>query len=127
MLAGISFGIFPAVQLVRVDLNATLRAEGRSASLGRSGSKTRALLVVGQIALSLVLLIAAGLLLRSFNRLLHVDPGFDAHNLLTMNVSLSTTKYAKPDQQIAFFDDVLQRVSLRSPEFVLQPSPPPCP
>ena len=111
LLAGISFGIFPAMQLVRSDLNATLRAEGRSASSGRSGSKMRALLVVGQIALSLVLLIAAGLLLRSFNRLLHVDPGFEAHNLLTMNVSLSTTKYAKPDQQIAFFDDVLQRVS----------------
>jgi putative ABC transport system permease protein len=111
LLAGISFGIFPAVQLVRADLNATLRAEGRSASPGRSGSKMRALLVVGQIALSLVLLIAAGLLLRSFNRLLHVDPGFDAHNLLTMNVSLSTTKYAKPDQQIAFFDDALRRVS----------------
>jgi predicted permease len=111
LLAGVSFGIFPAVQLARADLNATLRAEGRSASSGRSGSKLRALLVVGQIALSLVLLIAAGLLLRSFNRLLRVDPGFDMHNLLTMNVSLSTTKYAKPDQQIAFFDDVLRRVS----------------
>jgi putative ABC transport system permease protein len=49
--------------------------------------------------------------LRSFNRLLRVDPGFDTHNLLTMNVSLSTTKYAKPDQQIVFFDDVLRRVS----------------
>ena len=111
LLAGICFGIFPAVQLVRVDLNSTLRAEGRSGSPGRSGSKTRALLVVSQIALSLVLLIAAGLLLRSFNRLLHVDPGFDAHNLLTMNMSLSTAKYAKPDQQIAFFDDLLQRIS----------------
>ena len=111
LLAGIAFGVFPAVQLARLDLNATLRAEGRSASIGRSGSKTKALLVAGQIALSLVLLIAAGLLLRSFSQLLHVDPGFEAHNLLTMEVSLSTTKYAKPDQQIAFFDDVLQRVS----------------
>jgi putative ABC transport system permease protein len=111
LLAGISFGIFPAVQLASADLNATLRAEGRSASSGRSGSKMRALLVVSQIALSLVLLIAAGLLLRSFNHLLHVDPGFDAHNLLTMNVSLSTTKYSKPDQQVSFFDDVLRRVS----------------
>jgi putative ABC transport system permease protein len=111
LLAGVSFGIFPAVQLIRADLNSTLRAEGRSASPGRSGSKTRALLVVGQIALSLVLLIAAGLLLRSFDRLLQVDPGFDAHNLLTMNLALSTTKYAKPGQQIEFFDDVLQRVS----------------
>src|ERR1700739_456897 len=111
LLAGIAFGVFPAVQLARLDLNATLRAEGRSASIGRSGSKTKALLVAGQIALSLVLLIAAGLLLRSFSQLLHVDPGFEAHNLLTMEVSVSTTKYAKPDQQIAFFDDVLQRVS----------------
>jgi putative ABC transport system permease protein len=111
LLAGIAFGIFPAAQLARIDLNATLRAEGRSASPGRSGSMTRSLLVVSQVALSLVLLIAAGLLLRSFNQLMHVDPGFDAQNLLTMNLSLSTTKYAKPDQQVAFFDDVLQRVS----------------
>jgi predicted permease len=113
LIAGAVFGIFPAVQLVRADLNATLRAEGRSASSGRSGSKMRGILVVCQIALSLVLLIAAGLLLRSFSRLMHVDPGFDPHNLLTMNVSLSTTKYARYDQQVAFFDDVLRRVSSR--------------
>jgi putative ABC transport system permease protein len=111
LLTGIAFGIFPALQLARLDLNQTLRSEGRSASTGRSGSQARALLVVIQVALSLVLLIAAGLLLRSFSLLLQVDPGFEAHNLLTMDVSLSTTKYAKPDQQIAFFDDLLQRVS----------------
>ncbi|MGA8090651.1 MAG: ABC transporter permease [Terracidiphilus sp.] len=111
LLAGIAFGIFPVAQLARVDLNATLCAEGRSASPGRSGSVTRSFLVIGQIALSLVLLIAAGTLLRSFNQLIHVDPGFDAQNLLTMNLSLSTTKYARPDQQVAFFDDVLGRVS----------------
>ena len=61
--------------------------------------------------MSLLLLIGAGLFLRSFVRLLNVDPGFEARNVLTMNLSLSTTKYAKPDQQIAFFDDVLRRVS----------------
>jgi putative ABC transport system permease protein len=112
VIAGLVFGIFPAAQLARVDLNATLRAEGGSASPGRSGTMTRSVLVVSQVALSLVLLIAAGLLLRSFDQLIHVDPGFDAQNLLTMNLSLSTTKYAKPDQQVAFFDDVLQRVSV---------------
>jgi len=63
------------------------------------------------VALSLLLFIGAGLLLRSFVRLLHVDPGFDAENVLTMNLSLPTVKYAKPEQQIAFFDDVLLRVS----------------
>src|SRR6202042_3339427 len=51
------------------------------------------------------------LLLRSFGRLLRTDPGFDAHNVLTMNVSLPTVKYAKSQQQIAFFDEVLRRVS----------------
>ena len=70
------------------------------------------LLVVGQVALSLLLLIGAGLLLRSFGRLLGTDPGFDAHNVLTMNVSLSTVKYVKPEQQIAFFDELLRRVSV---------------
>jgi putative ABC transport system permease protein len=69
------------------------------------------LLVVGQMALSLLLLIGAGLLIRSFGRLLHIDPGFDAENVLTMSVSLPTVKYAKPEQQIAFFDEVLRRIS----------------
>ena len=113
LAAGIAFGIFPAIQLAHLDLNAALRDEGRGASMGRSRTKMKSLLVVGQVALSLVLLIAAGLLLRSFGRLLRVDPGFDAQNLLTMNISLSTTKYAKPEQQIAFFDDLLERLSVQ--------------
>jgi putative ABC transport system permease protein len=69
------------------------------------------LLVVGQVALSLLLFIGAGLLLRSFVRLLRVDPGFVSQNVLTMNVSLPTVRYARPEQQIAFFDEVLRRVS----------------
>jgi hypothetical protein len=69
------------------------------------------LLVIGQVALSLLLLICAGLLVRSFDRLLHVDPGFDSGNVLTMEISLPTERYAKPDQQIAFFDEVLRRIS----------------
>src|SRR5262249_49576551 len=103
LLTGIFFGIFPALQLSRTNLNITLREEGLSTSAGRERGRMRSLLVVGQVALSLLLLIGAGLLLRSFARLLGVNPGFDAHNVLTMNVSLPTVKYAKPDQQIAFF------------------------
>jgi predicted permease len=110
-LTGIVFGIFPALQLSRTDLNTTLREEGLSTSASRERVRLRSLLVVGQVALSLLLLIGAGLLLRSFARLLRVDPGFDAHNVLTMNVSLPTLKYAKPEQQTAFFDEVLRRVS----------------
>ena len=111
LLTGILTGIFPAVQLARTDLNSTLRDEGRGISGGRAQGRLKNLLVIGQVALSLLLLIGAGLLLRSFERLLRVDPGFEADHVLTMNVSLPTAKYTKPDQQIAFFDEVLQRVS----------------
>jgi putative ABC transport system permease protein len=111
LLAGLLFGIAPALQLARVDLNSALREEGRGASAGRARTRLKDLLVVGQVALSLLLLIGAGLLMRSFVRLLQTDPGFEPHDLLTMNISLSTDRYAKPGQQTAFFDDVLRRVS----------------
>ena len=110
-LTGILTGLFPALQIARTDLNSTLRDEGRGLSGSRSRGRVRSLLVVGQVALSLLLLICAGLLVRSFDRLLHVDPGFDSSNVLTMGVSLPTEKYAKPDQQTAFFDETLRRVS----------------
>jgi putative ABC transport system permease protein len=72
------------------------------------------LLAAGQVACSLVLLIAAGLLMRSFDRLLEVNPGFEAQHLLTMNISLSTTRYSKGQQQIAFFEELLDRLSHRA-------------
>jgi putative ABC transport system permease protein len=111
LLTGIVFGISPALHISRVDLNGTLREEGRGTSSGQERVQMSSLLVVGQVALSLLLLIGAGLLLQSFKQLLRVDPGFDAHNILSMNVSLSTVKYSKPQQQTAFFDEVLRRVS----------------
>jgi putative ABC transport system permease protein len=109
--AGVMFGIIPALQLARVNPNATLRDEGRGVSAGHTRAQMKNWLVIGQVALSLLLIIGGGLLLRSFVRLLHVDPGFDAQNILTMNISLPTVKYAKPEQQIAFFDELLRRVS----------------
>ena len=111
LITGVLTGIFPALQIARIDLNTTLRDEGRGLSGSRSRARLRSLLVIGQVALSLLLLIGAGLLVRSFDRLLHVDPGFDAHNVLTMGISLPTEKYSKPDQQTAFFDETLRRVS----------------
>lgn len=111
LLTGVGFGIVPALQLARADLNTTLREEGASTSAVRERTQLRGLLVVGQVALSLLLLISAGLLLRSFARLLHTNPGFDVRNVLTMNVSLPTVKYSKPEHQIIFFDEVLRRVS----------------
>jgi putative ABC transport system permease protein len=111
VLAGILFGTVPALQLARADPNRALRDEGRGVATGHARSQMKNLLVVSQVALSLLLFIGAGLLLRSFVRLLRVDPGFETQNVLTMNLSLPTVKYAKPEQQIVFFDEVLRRVS----------------
>jgi len=111
LAAGFLFGMAPSVQLARVDLNAALRDGSRSASAGQGRARMRGLLVIGQVALSLVLLVGAGLLLRSFAQLIHTNPGFDAHGLLTMDISLSTQRYATPAQQIAFFGDVIERVA----------------
>jgi predicted permease len=111
VLTGILFGIFPALQLSKTSMNETLRDEGRGSTGGHRRVQLRGLLVVGQVALSLVLLIGAGLLVRSFSRLLRVDPGFDPQNVLTMNVSLPTVKYADAQKQVAFFDELTRRVS----------------
>jgi putative ABC transport system permease protein len=111
VLTGILFGIFPALQLSKTNVNETLRDEGRGSTGGHRRVQLRGLLVVGQVALSLVLLIGAGLLVRSFSRLLRVDPGFDPQNVLTMNVSLPTVKYADAQKQVAFFDELTRRVS----------------
>ncbi|HEV2279847.1 MAG TPA: ABC transporter permease [Acidobacteriaceae bacterium] len=111
LLTGILTGLFPALQLSRADLNLALREEGRGVSGSRSRARLRSALVVGQIALSLLLLIGAGLLVRSFSRLLRTDPGFEPAHILTMEIALPTVKYAKPQQQIDFFQEVLRRVS----------------
>ena len=110
VIAGVLFGMVPALQLARANPNAALRDEGRGVSVGHTRTYAKNVLVVGQVGLSLLLVVSAGLLLRSFVRLLNVDPGFDATNVLTMNVSLPTVKYAKPEQQIAFFDELVRRV-----------------
>ncbi|HEY6348308.1 MAG TPA: ABC transporter permease [Candidatus Angelobacter sp.] len=108
---GVVFGIFPALQLARTNMNETLRDEGRGSTGGRSRVQIKNLLVVLQVAFSVLLLIGAGLLVRSFSHLLRTDPGFDPDNVLTMNISLPTVKYSDAQKQNAFFDEVLRRVS----------------
>ena len=108
---GLVFGAAPALQLSRTDVNSTLRDEGRGSAGSRSRTQIKGALVIGQVALSMVLLTAAGLLVRSFARLLTVSPGFDPENVLTMNISLPTVKYSDAQKQIAFFDELLRRVS----------------
>jgi putative ABC transport system permease protein len=109
LVTGIAFGLAPALWSSRVNLNESLKEGGR-ASAGGPRPALRGILVISEIALTVPLLIGAGLLLRSFGRLQRVDPGFSAHSVLTMSVALPGSKYAKPEQQSAFFQQVLERI-----------------
>ena len=111
IVAGIVFGLVPALQLSTGDVNSVLRDEGRSISGGHRRAQLQNLLVVSQVALSMLLLVAAGLLGRSFAHLLRVSPGFDPENVLTMNISLPTVKYVDTQKQISFFNELLRRVA----------------
>jgi putative ABC transport system permease protein len=110
ILAGIVFGLIPALQVSRPDLNTTLRSEGRGSTTGKRHRTMRSLLVISQVALSTVLLIGAGLLVRNFFQLRTASPGFDARNLLTMRITLPQARYTGIPKVTAFVDDLLNRV-----------------
>src|SRR5262249_609121 len=87
LLTGVIFGLAPALQAARADLNEVLKKGGRSA--GRAKQQVRAVLVITEMALALVLLVGAGLLLRSLGNLYRVNPGFDPSNVLSFRIDLS--------------------------------------
>jgi putative ABC transport system permease protein len=110
VLTGIVFGLAPALTASRPDLIGALR-NSRAQGLMSFGLRSfRGWLVVAELALAVVLLLSAGLLVRSFNKLTAVDLGFDRENVLTTRISLPRSSYAKPQQVQAFYDDLLQRV-----------------
>ncbi len=109
LLTGLIFGIMPALQSSRVDLNDTLKEAGRG-SLTSSGTNSRSLLVVTEIALSLVLLVGAGLMIQSFLRLRRVNVGLNPKGVLTLTIGLPRAKYAEAQQRAAFFKNVVDRV-----------------
>jgi predicted permease len=110
LLAGILAGLLPAVRFTRTDVNEALKQGQSRGSSDSSGSKTRGLLVVSEVALSLVLLIGAGLMIRSLLRLSSVQPGFDPNNVLTARLTVPGTKFSSPAAQISFYDQVLRQV-----------------
>jgi predicted permease len=110
VLTAIAFGAVPAFQAARANPGNTLGETGRDLSGGVSGRYVRRVLVVSEVALAVVLLVGAGLLIRSFQRLRQVDVGFKPEKLLTMRMVLPLPKYAKQENRTAFYDELLRRV-----------------
>lgn len=108
--AGVLAGVLPAVRLTRSNVSQSLKRGLGRTDADSSGHRTRSILVVSEVALSLILLVGAGLMIRSFQRLHGVNPGFDSRNVLTMTAMVSRAKFPVPAQQINFFEQVLQRV-----------------
>ena len=107
-LTGLVFGLAPALQSSRLDVSSSLKEGGRTGE-GHRRTSARSLLLIGEVAVSLVLLVAAGLLIRSFVRLQEVRPGFNPHNVLVALIALPGAKY-KEEQRPEFFRQLLERL-----------------
>ena len=114
ILTGLLFGLAPALRAARPDLNLALKAGGRNTQ-GEGGFGTRrrlrSLLVVSEVAISLMLLVGAGLLIRSFVRLQNVSPGFDAEGVISMRVGVPSRQFATPDARLAFHRDLAAKLA----------------
>lgn len=110
LLTSLLFGLTPALQASKINLVQALKDGSRGVSGGQRASRVRGLLVIAEVALSLVLLIGAGLMIKSLAHLLKIDPGFKPDRALAMNIVLLGSKYPGANQQIVFFEDVNRRV-----------------
>jgi hypothetical protein len=109
VITGILFGLVPALAASNPDLNETLKEGGRGGSGSWKRHRARSAFVVAQVTLALVLMIGAGLMLKSFSRLQHVDPGFNPDGVLTMRMMLPYEIYQKPAERAGFYKQVLER------------------
>ena len=110
LFTGILFGLIPAISASRDDLNATLKESGARSGSGLQQNKTRSILVVTEMALALILLVGAALMIRTFTALRSVEPGFDAHNVLTMEIALSGSRFQETAGVGQMTREVEQRV-----------------
>lgn len=110
LLTGLLFGLAPVLQIRKASFNAVLKEGGRGSSNAGRRNLGRRALVVSEVALALMLLIGGGLLLRSFQRLVSVDPGFNPHGVLSMTISLAGSQHKTGPQRAAFFAGLLERV-----------------
>lgn len=109
-VTGILFGLVPAVQAAGKELNESLKEGSRGSSSGGHRERLRGILVVAEMAVALVLMTGAGLLMESFSRLMQVNPGFSAKNLMTFPINLPHNRYASPENQVLFYRQLLERL-----------------
>jgi putative ABC transport system permease protein len=110
LATGIVFGLAPALQATRVNLNESLKESSKSSSESLRRNRLRSVLVVAEVALSLVLSIGAGLMVKSFVEMLRADLGINPQNVLTMELALPRVKYSEPQQSINFYQELVRRV-----------------
>jgi putative ABC transport system permease protein len=111
IITGLIFGLAPALQISKPNLAESLKETGRGSGPAASRNRLRSALVISEIAMTLVLLVCAGLLIRTVARLRNVDSGFNANNILAMNIGLPAAKYPKPENVIAFNKEIVERIS----------------
>ncbi len=112
LLAGLACGVVPALQASRADLHGALKDGGRTGTGGRATRRLRWMLVVSELVFSVVLLIGAGLMIRTVGRLLNVDPGYRSENVLTTTISVPPSRYEGVTEVVAFFEELM--VDVRS-------------
>ncbi len=110
LLTGAFFGLAPALQATRLNLNEALKESGKGTSSNASRNRLRSLLVISEIALSLVLLVGAGLMIRSFVHLIRSDLGVKPENVLTMELSIPRLKYPEEQQRVNFYQQLVERI-----------------
>ncbi|MBV8856411.1 MAG: ABC transporter permease [Acidobacteria bacterium] len=110
VLTGLVFGLAPALQASKTDLAESLKEGGRSGSAGARRNRLRSALVVAEVALSLVLLVGAGLLIKSFRQLVTTDPGYSPERVLAVLVALNTQKFADDDSRAGYFREAVARI-----------------
>ena len=110
VLTGLVFGLAPAIRISAKNLSESIKAGTRGSTAGPGRSRLQAALIIGEIGLALILMTAAGLLLESFARLIRVDPGFAAQNLMTFSINLPPIRYPQRDQQAQFYRRLVEQI-----------------
>lgn len=110
LLTGIIFGLAPAVEASNPDLNESLKEGSKNSSQGVSTGRIRSLLMVSEVSMALILMICAGLMIKSFLRLQQVNAGFNPERVLTVELALPVTKYREQHQALSFYKEVVRRV-----------------